>query len=324
MSFLVSAEVAEAATDNIMAVHRAALTPSDRSLVRETVVASLRNISAEFSARAPSLARALGELQLPSSQRELVLVALRLGGEPLVQRLGLDFTRAAQSAGKGGVQVALKTVQEDHMKLLERCKELVPHPLMALWVRHGHLAEMPFNFLPSGPGLRLDFEIGSPDLAEKYLEAEAGAVAGMQTFVGALQLCVRSLGVDVDVPAWGAPRLLGEAESDLLACHGAAGAFRADARLEVMRVTFCPLKFGALGLEVLRAVAQGAAPSVRSAPSPRISLEEVAMAHSAVPGPRRSPDPTSAALPRLSAELADVPRLSPEEFARTAAPEASE
>jgi hypothetical protein len=277
-----SAEVIEVATENIMRVGADLLERRDRPMVEATVAKGLGNIKDHLDSGDPAVANELRLIQLSQVHRDAVLQSLRLLSDPRIQSVGRDVAEAIRAAadatGRATLERAIATRLRPRLgELAQLRSELVPSAVLELWGR-GHQWDMTLDpenlrLMQKDPdGGRLSSNIASAaDLAEdaghvpSHLHREeksypvlGAVVEEARALLELVRLCTRLRGrggLQV-VPAW-ATSVEGilKLHPEDLSCT--MGEKQQGSRISLVRALLCPLKYGAHGLDALRAVADG-------------------------------------------------------------------
>jgi hypothetical protein len=273
-----SAEVHEVAAENLLQVgkRRRLLEgrPDDRKGLQVAVAAGFRKISAQLEVRAPALAGDLDRLQLSELQKDAVVDSMRLISMPEVQSIGLVVARAIRDSGcifpecvRQHVEAKLRPRLTEIRRLRE---ELVPVSLRQLWGgRHQwdltldpanirSLESVNGKFAGDGEGLEV-IPLGSSGRhhlspAERSSVVSGGIMEEARALMDAVKLCARMVGRELDVSPW-ATSLGGTWMNfglNLESCGHDAGE---NVTIHFAKEFFCPLKFGAQGLDALRAAA---------------------------------------------------------------------
>jgi len=116
-SLLEGKELAEVATENLMAMGGADRGTLDRDQVREHVARGLQNISATIRQRFPEAHDQLSKLQLSGEQKDAALQVLSKYGDARVVGLSHDITEAVRTSTLGGA-----SQEEAQRRLAERLR----------------------------------------------------------------------------------------------------------------------------------------------------------------------------------------------------------
>jgi hypothetical protein len=284
---LFNAEVHEVCTENLMRVGRGLFKHADREIVRDAVSAGFRNISRQLHERWPEAMRQLTRVEFTERQKNSLVSALRLLSVPEVQRIGFEVALAIRRSLSFEPQVVRKNVQEILLsnigELLRLRGDLISERLEELWGigLNWQMTLQPENLqvmeaFHSGEffgSMSADFyasnRSGAPGRLppeEKSYGAWGGVLEEGRVFLGLVQLAARAAGQkDLDLPPE-ATSLSSNVDvkdlgSELLSCE----LHEKDGMNNFMKALFCPLKYGAQGLEALRSIAQMAPPQVPSA-----------------------------------------------------------
>jgi len=129
--------VHEAAAESLLSAGRRLFDDSDRHLARSAVEATFRNLILRLQHGAPEASRSLAEAQFSKAQQEAVLNALRLVGDAAVQHVGMDVARAMRGSSSGESEQLRHDIERQLQpragKLLELRDRLVPAELRSLW-----------------------------------------------------------------------------------------------------------------------------------------------------------------------------------------------
>lgn len=271
-------EVHEVAVRNILNVGRHHFSFDDRLMIRRKVQEGFRGIAAELRIRAPALADRLAKIRLNRAEKDAVLATLQLLSDSKVQELGFEVGQAVRESVSTDREHLARIIVA---RLLPRLGEItrlresaVPASLSRLWgsdhqwnmtldpenvgmmqAYDGGLGSMMFqslNDVYAAGGM--DFEASE---ALKSFGAVGGVVEEGRALVDIIKLCARLYSVDTSLPL-SATSLAGTLDfgSNVLSCQlGSNGAEIGKPKEEdFMKAIFCPLKFGAQGLDALRAV----------------------------------------------------------------------
>jgi hypothetical protein len=116
-SLLEGKELAEVATENLMAMGGADRGTLDRDQVREHVARGLQNISATIRQRFPEEHDQLSKLQLSGEQKDAALQVLRKYGDARMVGLSHDVTESVRTSTLGGA-----SQEEAQRRLAERLR----------------------------------------------------------------------------------------------------------------------------------------------------------------------------------------------------------
>lgn len=271
-------EVHEVAVRNILNVGRHHFSFDDRLMVRSKVQEGFRGIAAELRVRAPALADKLAKIRLSRAEKDAVLATLQLLSDSRVQELGFEVGQAVRESVSTDREHLARIIVS---RLIPRLGEItrlrestVPAGLRRLW---GSDHQWNMTLDPENVGMMqaysgglgttmfqslndvyaaggMDFEASE---ALKSFGAVGGVVEEGRALVDIIKLCARLYSVDTSLPL-SATSLAGTLDfgSNVLSCQlGSNGAELGKPKDEdFMKAIFCPLKFGAQGLDALRAV----------------------------------------------------------------------
>mmetsp|Transcript_119733 Transcript_119733/g.346071 ORF Transcript_119733/g.346071 Transcript_119733/m.346071 type:complete len:314 (-) Transcript_119733:175-1116(-) len=177
-ALLQSDEVADATTDNLMALHSVELGAVDRSEVRERVASGLRGIDTALEQLHPQAHRRLGELRLKSVDRAAAMRSLQVFADArLVDagRAAVDEFRSASADGADDATVERRLADRLAPKFVDLARagaELLPQ-------RHA----IPLNLGPVAAQWHPTVEV---DVDGRRLEAHDSVVAGVNAHAAAL------------------------------------------------------------------------------------------------------------------------------------------
>jgi len=271
-------EVHEVAVRNILNVGRHHFSFDDRLMIRSKVQEGFRGIAAELRVRAPALADRLAKIRLNRAEKDAVLATMQLLSDSKVQELGFEVGQAVRESVSTDREHLARIIVS---RLIPRLGEIthlresvVPAGLRRLW---GSDLQWNMTLDPENVGMMQAYDggLGSAmfqSLNDVYaaggMDFEAsetlksfGAVGGVveegRALVDIIKLCARLYSVDTSLPL-SATSLAGTLDfgSNVLSCQlGSTGAELGKPKDEdFMKAIFCPLKFGAQGLDALRAV----------------------------------------------------------------------
>jgi hypothetical protein len=255
-----SPKVQAIAADSLMVAGEGLLRPLDEYSVSHSVAAIFNNVSATLRAHLPAVARKLQRVQLKELRREAVMDSLRLVSDERVRSIGVDVARAIRASSTTDRE-ELRNLIEDQLKprleeIQQLRNEVISSQLRELWDEEKQWAmtldsdsvrAMQATEMKKLVSDRPSAQFLTPQ--DKSLGILGGVLAYVRVVVDIVDVCARSQGIDLDVPAW-FRSVDGRVTPELLSCEaGTAAGEHADA----METLFCPLKFGAMGLDALRA-----------------------------------------------------------------------
>jgi len=286
-TLLESGELADVATDQLMAVGHDSLTSEDRHMVRAVAGAGFGNISLMIQNREPVTARQLSSFQLTEEQKLSVLGVVRHMGDPRVQRVGRELTRALRDFLDASA-TDNRADMESHIRRalqprLSELRQLRDEVLTAPLRQAGSTATGDASTLGGRWGVaintermrvvktfsnkwKLEFDMSRPQRStqavsrrlqreeDSKLYGVAGGVAEQaRVLLDQLQAVLGQFGIDTEVPGW-ITSLDGTSKpflSELLACvKDSIG----DAALMIT----CPMKFASAGIDVFSSLSEPA------------------------------------------------------------------
>jgi hypothetical protein len=276
-------DILEVAASNIMHVGEGGLLPSSAwDEVLAAVAEGFHNVSETLERKAPQAAERLDMLQLTEIQKDAVVMSLQLMSDQRVQGVGFEVGQAIRSSASMDHQYLKSRIESRLYPRLHEVwalrEELMPKSLLRLWAK-GHQWEMTFQpenirmmqtsdggmFAAPYNSLVDVYRVGTPstplNLEEKLYGIRGGVQEQARALVHLIQLCTRVLGEEeLSIPAW-ATSLQGTFDfaGEVLSCelHG-PGAFKVD----YAKAFFCTLRFGAQGVDALRAISGMTRPEV--------------------------------------------------------------
>lgn len=266
------AEVQELATESIMLVGADILRRRDRHLVRAAVGTGFRNMSVQIETRAGEAFSQLERIRLNATQARAVLGMMRLIGDERVRSIGVDVGQAMHDAGTSqakAVQQAVEAKLESRLEEIREARdELVPKALREIW-RGSNQWEMtldPENIRIMGPYRRGKFAalaasnvFGVQTVEETpFNKMVYGILGGVleegRALIHVFGLIAQQQDWDIRVPTWvtALGGNLAVTSQDLNCEHH----FNTEIEIKLMKAVFCPLKFGTMGLEAMRALSE--------------------------------------------------------------------
>lgn len=272
ISLFRDAEVQEVATESIMLVGNELLRRKDRHLVRAAVATGFRNMSVEIEARAAKAYSQLESVRLNATQVRAVQGMTRLISDDRVRSIGIDIGEAIHECGSTQAKAVQQAVEARLRPRLEEIRslrdELVPHALREIWRGSDRW------------GLTLDSEnirIMGPYRRGKFAALSSSNVFGAQKFedtpfnkmvfgilggileegralVHVIGMIAHLHGQELKVPTWvtAVGGNLAVTNQDLNCEHE----FNKEIEIKLMKGLFCPLKFGTMGMDALRALSE--------------------------------------------------------------------
>ncbi|CAK0800723.1 unnamed protein product [Prorocentrum cordatum] len=235
----------------------------DDEVVRYTAAECFRNIYKSMADAAPEAKSQLETLQLSQLQKNAVLTSLWLLSDFRVQAVGKQVAKAIRDSDSEEPEDVKRAIEEhmrDHVLQVQNLRdELVPAALLELW-GEGHQWEMTLE-ADNIKAMRMvegDFADGTVssnakvDLEKKTYAVFGGALEEGRALLDLVRLATRFGGEELAVPIAAASTASGEGGPKLMACSADAGETQED----FMKALYCPLKYGAQGLDALRAVAE--------------------------------------------------------------------
>jgi len=266
------AEVQEVATESIMLVGADIFRKRDRHLVRAAVATGFRNMSVQIETRAGEVFAELEAIRLNATQARAVLGMMRLIGDERVRSIGADVGQALHDAGTSQAKALQQAVEAKLQPRLEEIRlvrdELVPTALREIW-RGSNQWEMtldPENLRIMGPYRRGKFAalassnvFGVQKVEETpFNKMVFGILGGIleegRALIHVIGLIAHLQDQDIHVPTW-VTALGGNmavTNQDLNCEHH----FNTEIEIKLMKALFCPLKFGTMGLEAVRALSE--------------------------------------------------------------------
>jgi hypothetical protein len=258
-SLFKSPEVHELGAQNMLIAAKGRLLPVDLEMATDIIKATFVKLSEELAKHAPQVADELKQIEFTTSERTGLLEAMRLLGNPLVQKLGLDVARAIRASPYADwfyLQHYIETALEPRTEELVRLRrELMPEPLRKLWAQ-GHQWGTTLN--PENIRSLRNHSEGfdtrtvhlTPELDDerKYFSMYNGALQEGRSLLDLLQMCIRALGPEWIARLNGTMVFAEDALSwpcDLSLDEGS--------NTDFMKALLCPLKFGAQGIDALTA-----------------------------------------------------------------------
>jgi hypothetical protein len=281
-------DVQEVATENLMQVGKGVFKPADRDLVRDTVAAGLENISKQLHAKAPEAFEALVHMKLSAEEKNAVLSWMRMMSIPEVQKYGYEVALAIRRSFSMNLKEVREEIEEMVRNNLQDIQELddeVTSPQVAKLWSVGHEWQMtlePENLKVISAFNKTGKFYGSMDASfysekqkdvarklpdeEKAYAAWGGLLEQARVFLDVIKILSLNKGKELLLP-WQATALAFHTDkdlgSDVLSCEMEDG----EGMNNLMKAVFCPLKYGAQGMDALRAVHQMGEEQHEQAPS---------------------------------------------------------
>jgi hypothetical protein len=266
------AEVQEVATESIMLVGADILRRRDRHLVRAAVATGFRNMSIQIETRAGEVFSQLEGIRLNATQARAVLGMMRLIGDERVRSIGVDVGQAMHDAGTSQAKAVQQAVEAKLGSRLEEIREardeLVPKALREIWrdSSHWEMTLDPENIRIMGPYRRGKFAalassnvFGVQKVEETpFNKMVFGILGGIleegRALIHVVGLIAHLQDRDIRVPTWvtALGGNLAVTNQDLNCEHH----FNTEIEIKLMKSLFCPLKFGTMGLEAMRALSE--------------------------------------------------------------------
>jgi len=266
------AEVQEVATESIMLVGADILRRRDRHLVRAAVATGFRNMSVQIETRAGEVFSQLEGIRLNATQARAVLGMMRLIGDERVRSIGVDVGQAMHDAGTSQAKAVQQAVEAKLGSRLEEIREardeLVPKALREIWrgSNHWEMTLDPENIRIMGPYRRGKFAalassnvFGVQKVEETpFNKMVFGILGGIleegRALIHVVGLIAHLQDMDIRVPTWvtALGGNLAVTNQDLNCEHH----FNTEIEIKLMKSLFCPLKFGTMGLEAMRALSE--------------------------------------------------------------------
>jgi len=311
-NLLESAELADVATEQLMAAGHETLSPEDRRMVHAVARAGFGNISLMLQSREPATARRLSSFQLTEEQKLSVLGVVRHMGDPRVQQVGRELTKAlrdflgtSSTDHRADMELHIRRALQPRLAELRRLRdEVMASPLPRSAGQLGGRWGVAIN--PDRMRVvktfdnkwKFEFDMSRPQrtmkvlprrrLAEGKEDAKPYGVAGgvveqARVLLDQLQAVLSRFDIETEVPGW-VTSLDGTSRpflSDLLRCVR-------DSMGDTALMIMCPMKFASAGIDVFSSLSEEApapSPSGTAGTGPAIRSSETA-----------SPDYTDSAL----------------------------
>mmetsp|Transcript_55759 Transcript_55759/g.143686 ORF Transcript_55759/g.143686 Transcript_55759/m.143686 type:complete len:379 (+) Transcript_55759:62-1198(+) len=274
---LESRELAEVATEQLMAAGSGALRPEDRPMVHAVASNGFGNISALLQRGAPEAARRLDTFYLTKEQKEAVLGVVRGMGDRRVQGVGRELTSSLKhflstsaTDRRSMKNYIVGNLQPQLGQMRQLRDEVIGAPLRNL--REASRAGRRFGIALNPEELRVvstyrddwkwEFDMSPPVLAEsrrlsqgdapehtKRMGVAGGIVEQAKVVIDQLKAMTGDAGMDMEVPAW-VTTLDGNVKpflSELFECV-------VDHMGNAEKVIACPMKFASAGIDLLAGV----------------------------------------------------------------------
>jgi hypothetical protein len=225
------------------------------------VQAGFRNLSTQLRLHAPEVAAEIEKLRVSQTERAAFAHALHLLSDPRVRDFGLEVGRALRDSASSDRQYLRRRVEErlgPRLPELRRLREeVVSEALESLWGtgRQWELTLDPENvrsmetvsgqFVFEYEGRRIKNAV-SP--AQKFFALAGGSFEEGRTLLDLMQLCIHSI-----EPHWTttfSKTVTFDAAPLTWPCELTSSEYH---DIDFMKALMCPLKFGAMGLDALRA-----------------------------------------------------------------------
>jgi len=267
-------EVFEVATENIMQVGRGLMLHSDREVVKSTIKAGFRNISTKLKQRAPNVVYQLSLVKITEDEKDAVLTWMRLMSTAEVQSVGYEVAlamRRSTSLEKDVVKSSIESMLRSNRAEIQQLRDqLISESVLKFWGTATpfrlSLADENIQMIEAVHGGKFfgslnasfyaDFKPGSMKLPrqEKAYGAWGGVLEEARVLLDTIRLVALVKGKDVSVPQWATSLRenvdVEDLGSELLSCE----LHEEDGMNNFMKALLCPLKYGAQGMDALRAV----------------------------------------------------------------------
>jgi len=273
LQLLASPDVHEVATDTLIEAGRFFLGPEDAGFVHATVIAGFANITARLDQRSPEVLTKLAELQITEKQKDIALGSLRLIGSTRVQSIGREVAKAIRDSPSFDIDIVRRSIEErmgPHAALLGSLRSemesllhgwsqddkwvmaLDPEGIRVLQNFHGgeFISVSPQDMV-NMPGVT-DVPVTPTQLSYVLL---GGVLEEGRALFHIVNFLSQEPQAELKVPMWATSMMdLTDLDPGLLSCEIDPKA-QSKSIVHLTKVLFCPLKFGVLGLEALRATA---------------------------------------------------------------------
>mmetsp|Transcript_103647 Transcript_103647/g.231450 ORF Transcript_103647/g.231450 Transcript_103647/m.231450 type:complete len:391 (+) Transcript_103647:195-1367(+) len=265
IELLETPEAYDVAVEALMRTGPGLLEEADEDMVRAVVMAGFNRISTIVQESSRDNPTQLAMIPMNRQERDAVLHVVRLTGDPRVQSIGFEVAQAIRSCSFYEREFVKRRIENQLQprigEILRLRRELVPPSLQEVW-GEGHQWEMtldPENMdamkavsdsWASEKGLISSAAAVGPlhlSSAQKSWSVLGGAIEEGRALLDAIQVSTHLFRKDLQVPVAAAS----------LAGSGGLGSELATCALghpqDFAKTLFCPLKFGAQGVEALRA-----------------------------------------------------------------------
>jgi len=289
-----SAELHEVATENVIKVSRGLLGSFDRPLVLSAVARGFGLVDEQLAKDAPMAAGELEMLHLTESQKDLVMHCMQLLSDPRVQRIGLNVAQAIRDSPSKDREDLRHHIEESLHPRAEEIRrlrdELVPaelrdpdadgegyeweltldpanvHTMAAVSDEWRREIDSPEERRLSPASTAIGEVSGSvyvippADQLQKARSISAGVAEEARALLDILDLCMRIFGRGSILSLGSQPlvRALDSGSESSVSCHLDSGE---GAKVNLTKAVLCPLKFGSLGIDAMRAELDVAAAS---------------------------------------------------------------
>lgn len=261
-TLFVDPEMHDVATANILKVGETFLSTEDVEMVTHTVAKVFSNVSSLLGTYAPPVASELDQIEMTVSEKEAILAHLHLLADERVRSFGLDVGLAIRESPSPDQEYLGKRINEKLAPRLSEIRELsdavVPPTLVALW-GNGRTWSMTLEAknvrsMESVSSTFVDsFHPTKPASSEvKELAVRGGALEMAKSLLDVALLCVHTIGTDWSMDIGDTLEMAGDAPLAWPCEVDAEG----DTQIDFDKGLICPLKFGAQGLDAMRAVSE--------------------------------------------------------------------
>jgi len=264
LDLLESPKVQAVAVQNVMRTGQGLLGPYDERSVEASVAAIFRKVSLELKTHAPKVAAQMRQVNLTKLRRNAVLGTLRLISDRRVQSMGVEVAETIRTASATDpaelrdlinqrLNARLKDIQflrnevisSQLRELLDEERQwamtLDAESIRALQGTDGRPVKKLVSDRPDKTSLNAQ---------DKSYGILGGVLAQVRTVFGIIGMCASSANVKIALPSF-TKSAVGRITPALLSCDAADEAKRVT--VDAMQTLFCPLQFGTMGLDALRA-----------------------------------------------------------------------